>query len=47
MPHARTPFLLKKVQLETVKRWFFQDWKKIEPKLRTSIVEGISVSLAP
>jgi len=37
----------KKVQLETVKRWFFQDWKKIEPKLRTSIVEGISVSLAP
>src|SRR5437016_2183517 len=37
----------KKVQLEAVKRWFFQDWKRIEPKLRTSIVEGISVSLAP
>src|SRR5271167_2312390 len=36
----------KKAQLEAVKRWFFQDWKKIEPKLRTSIVEGISVFLS-
>jgi hypothetical protein len=36
----------KKAQLEAVKRWFFQDWKRIEPKLRTSIVEGISVFLS-
>ena len=36
----------KKEQLEAVKRWFFQDWKRIEPKLRTSIVEGISVFLS-
>ena len=27
-------------QLEAVKRWFNDDWKRIEPKLRTSIVEG-------
>jgi hypothetical protein len=33
-------------QLQAVKRWFFQDWKRIEPKLRTSIVEGISVFLS-
>jgi hypothetical protein len=36
----------KRVQLEAVERWFFQDWKRIEPKLRTSIVEGISVFLS-
>ena len=36
----------KKEQLEAVERWFFQDWKRIEPKLRTSIVEGISVFLS-
>ena len=36
----------KKAQLEAVKRWFFQDWKRIEPKLRSSIVEGISVFLS-
>ena len=36
----------KKAQLEAVKRWFFHDWKRIEPKLRTSIVEGISVFLS-
>src|SRR5215831_17960579 len=36
----------KKAQLEAVRRWFFQDWKRIEPKLRTSIVEGISVFLS-
>jgi hypothetical protein len=29
-----------------VERWFFHDWKRIEPKLRTSIVEGISVFLS-
>ena len=33
-------------QLEAVKRWFDDDWKRIEPKLRTSIVEGISVFLS-
>ena len=27
-------------------RWFHYDWKRIEPKLRTSIVEGISVFLS-
>ena len=36
----------KRAQLEAVERWFFQDWKRIEPKLRTSIVEGISVFLS-
>ena len=36
----------KKEQLEAVKRWFYQDWRRIEPKLRTSIVEGISVFLS-
>ncbi|MGB2667509.1 MAG: hypothetical protein WAK48_26145, partial [Candidatus Acidiferrum sp.] len=36
----------KKAQLEAVKRWFFNDWRRIEPKLRTSIVEGISVFLS-
>jgi TraM recognition site of TraD and TraG len=35
-----------KEQLEAVKRWFNHDWKRIEPKLRTSIVEGISVFLS-
>ncbi len=33
-------------QLQAVKRWFYYDWKRIEPKLRTSIVEGISVFLS-
>jgi hypothetical protein len=33
-------------QLEAVKRWFNDDWRRIEPKLRTSIVEGISVFLS-
>lgn len=36
----------KKAQLEAVERWFFHDWKRVEPKLRTSIVEGISVFLS-
>ena len=36
----------KKDQLEAVKRWFNHDWRRIEPKLRTSIVEGISVFLS-
>jgi hypothetical protein len=33
-------------QFEAVKRWFDHDWRRIEPKLRTSIVEGISVFLS-
>jgi hypothetical protein len=37
---------LKPEILEAVKRWFYQDWRRIENKLRTSIVEGISVFLS-
>jgi hypothetical protein len=33
-------------QLAAVKRWFYNDWRRIEPKLRTSIVEGVSVFLS-
>ena len=33
-------------QLQAVKRWFYNDWRRIEPKLRTSIVEGVSVFLS-
>jgi len=33
-------------QMQAVKRWFDDDWRRIEPKLRTSIVEGISVFLS-
>ena len=33
----------KRQQFEAVKRWFYQDWKRIDARLRTSIVEGISV----
>jgi len=36
----------KRAKLEAVKRWFEDDWQRIEPKLRTSIVEGISVFLS-
>jgi hypothetical protein len=36
----------KKEQLQAVKRWYDHDWSRIEPKLRTSIVEGISVFLS-
>lgn len=36
----------KLAQLEAVRRWFNDDWRRIEPKLRTSIVEGISVFLS-
>jgi hypothetical protein len=36
----------KRAELESVKRWFHNDWLRIEPKLRTSIVEGISVFLS-
>jgi hypothetical protein len=36
----------KVAQFEAVKRWFEDDWMRIEPKLRTSIIEGISVFLS-
>ena len=36
----------KRSQLDAVKRWFNNDWQALEPKLRTSIVEGISVFLS-
>ncbi len=36
----------KMAQFEAVHRWFEGDWMRIEPKLRTSIVEGISVFLS-
>jgi len=36
----------KQQQFEAVKRWFYHDWARIEPKLRTSIIEGISVFLS-
>ncbi|MGO9096966.1 MAG: type IV secretory system conjugative DNA transfer family protein [Bryobacteraceae bacterium] len=36
----------KQQQFEAVKRWFEDDWTRIENKLRTSIVEGISVFLS-
>jgi hypothetical protein len=36
----------KLAQLEAVERWFRDDWSRIEPKLRTSIVEGVSVFLS-
>ena len=47
-PHAGTPIRdeRKRQQFDAVKRWFFDDWQRIEPKLRTSIVEGISVFLS-
>jgi hypothetical protein len=36
----------KAAQFAAVKRWFEDDWMRIEPKLRTSIVEGVSVFLS-
>jgi len=36
----------KKEQLEAVKRWYNGDWKNLDKKLQTSIVEGISVFLS-
>lgn len=33
-------------QFEAVKRWHHHDWSRIDTKLRTSIVEGISVFLS-
>jgi type IV secretory system conjugative DNA transfer VirD4/TraG family protein len=43
----RTKEEIRKIeQLDAVRRWFDNDWRRIEPKLRTSIVEGISVFLS-
>src|SRR5438309_4694007 len=36
----------KQLQFEAVERWFNHDWRRIDSKLRTSIVEGISVFLS-
>lgn len=33
-------------QFAAIERWYTHDWSRIEPKLRTSIVEGISVFLS-
>ena len=33
-------------QLEAVKRWYFGNWVRLEPRLRSSIVEGIVVFLS-
>ena len=37
---------LKREQFQAVKRWFHDDWMRIEQRLRTSIVEGISFFLS-
>lgn len=46
--HAAAPakWTEKVAQFDAVKRWFEDDWMRIEPKLRTSIVEGVSVFLS-
>jgi hypothetical protein len=36
----------KQEQLEAVKRWYNGDWKNLDKKLQTSIIEGISVFLS-
>ena len=33
-------------QLEAVKRWYYSNWVRLEPRLRSSIVEGIVVFLS-
>ena len=43
---AKTRDPLKLEILESVKRWFYNDWRRIENKLCTSIVEGIFVFLS-
>jgi hypothetical protein len=37
---------LKREQFQAVARWFHEDWMRIEQRLRTSIVEGISFFLS-
>jgi hypothetical protein len=36
----------KSAQFESVRRWYYHDWMRLHDKLRTSIVEGISVFLS-
>src|SRR5205823_8705075 len=36
----------KLAQLEAVKRWFNDDWRRVEPKPRTPNVAGVSVFLS-
>ena len=36
----------KREQLDAVKRWYENDWSRIDKKLQTSIIEGISVFLS-
>lgn len=36
----------KRQQLEAVERWYFDDWMGLERKLRSSIVEGVSIFLS-
>jgi hypothetical protein len=36
----------RKEQLESVKRWYNGDWKNLDKKLQTSVIEGISVFLS-
>jgi hypothetical protein len=36
----------RKEQLQAVKRWYHGDWKNLDKKLQTSIIEGISVFLS-
>ncbi len=38
--------LRRRGQFDSVQRWYTHDWTRIEPKLRTSIVEGVSVFLS-
>lgn len=57
LPRLRIPYNLvsttsdpvytdKHAQFESVCRWFSQDWTRIDVKLRTSIVEGVSAFLS-
>jgi len=36
----------RKARLDAVKRWYYNDWARLDTKTRTSIVEGISVFLS-
>jgi hypothetical protein len=45
-PSQDEPYEERRQRFEAVQRWFNDDWRRIEPKLRTSIVEGIAVFLS-
>ncbi|MDE0476204.1 MAG: hypothetical protein OXI50_16755, partial [Gammaproteobacteria bacterium] len=34
------------LRLDAIERWYQHDWQQLDPKLRTSIVEGVSVFLS-